>query len=175
MGQQIIQVAGYSNSGKTTLVEKLVTAMSKEKFRVGTIKHHGHGGDLATLDSGKDSWKHRHAGAVVSAAVSKGKLQLNVVRDEHWEATELIALYSNFPLDIIIVEGFKISPFPKAVIIKEEADLALLEKLKNIVCVISWIPLPSEVKKEMIAYFQINDEINYINFLIQELKGQDND
>lgn len=175
MGQQIIQVAGYSNSGKTTLVEKLITAMSKENLRVGSIKHHGHGGDLANLDLGKDSWKHRQAGAIVSAAVSKGKLQLNVVRDEHWEVTELIALYSNFPLDVIIIEGFKISPFPKAVIIKEEADLALLKKLKNIVCVISWIPLPSDVIKETIAYFQINEEINYIDFIIQELKGQDND
>ncbi|WNF35788.1 molybdopterin-guanine dinucleotide biosynthesis protein B [Bacillaceae bacterium IKA-2] len=175
MGQQMIQVAGYSNSGKTTLVEKLITAMSKENLRVGSIKHHGHGGDLATLDSGKDSWKHRQAGAVVSAAVSKGKLQLNVVRNEHWEVTELVALYSNFLVDVIIIEGFKTSSFPKVVIIKEAADLTLLTKLKNIICVISWIPLPLEMKTAAVAYFQIDEEIRYIDFIIQELKGQDND
>lgn len=175
MGQSMIQIAGYSNSGKTTLVEKLVMKLSKENLRVGTIKHHGHGGDLATIDSGKDSWKHRQAGSVVSAAVSKGKLQLNVVREAQWEANELIALYSQFPLDVIVIEGFKVSPFPKVVIIKEQADLTLLTKLKNIICVISWIPLPSEVKLEAIAYFQIDDETNYINFLIQALKGQDNE
>lgn len=175
MGQPMIQIAGYSNSGKTTLVEKLVMRLSKEKLRVGTIKHHGHGGDLATVDSGKDSQKHRQAGAVVSAAVSKGNLQLNVARDEQWEANELIALYSQFPLDVIIIEGFKVSPFPKVVIIKEQADLILLTKLKNIICVISWIPLPSEVNLEAVTYFQIDEEPCYTNFIIQALKGQSNE
>lgn len=175
MAQQILQVAGYSNSGKTTLVEKLVAAMTKENLRVGTIKHHGHGGELATLDSGKDSWKHRQAGAIVSGAVSKGTLQLNIVRAESWEANELISLYSQFSLDVVVIEGFKISPFPKVVIIKVETDLTLLTKLKNIVCVISWISLPSEVITETIAYFQIDEETNYINFIIQKLKGRDNE
>jgi molybdopterin-guanine dinucleotide biosynthesis adapter protein len=175
MTKKIIQVAGFSNSGKTTLVEKLVTAATKNAFRIGTIKHHGHGGELTSLDEGKDSWKHREAGAIVSAAVSKGSLQLNVSRETDWKPEELLDLYRNFPIDVIIIEGFKASPFPKVVILKSEADIKLLQKLDNIFCVISWLPLPPEMINSQIPYFLLEDEENYINFLLQKLKGQDND
>lgn len=175
MNQKIIQVAGFSNSGKTTLVEKLVNLFVNENYRVGTIKHHGHGGDLTSLDTGKDSWKHRQAGSIVSGAVSQGTLQLNVMKKEPWEAVELISMYEQFPLDVIIIEGFKKSPFTKVVIVKEEEDLVLLTKLENIFCVISWFPLTNVVRKEGITYFQLEDETNYMGFILQTLKGQKNE
>ncbi|QOY34127.1 molybdopterin-guanine dinucleotide biosynthesis protein B [Anaerobacillus isosaccharinicus] len=175
MSTNIIQVAGFSNSGKTTLVEKLVHAATKNAFRVGTIKHHGHGGELISLDEGKDSWKHRQAGAIVSAAVSRGMLQLNVARENSWEPEELLALYEYFPIDVVIIEGFKASPFPKVVIIKDPTEIGLLTKLDNIFCVISWFPLTSEMKNAKIPHFQLEDDGNYLDFLLQKLKGQDND
>ncbi len=175
MTQQMIQVAGFSNSGKTTLVEKLVISFTKENFKVGTLKHHGHGGELTSLDYGKDSWKHREAGAVVSGAVSKGQLQLNVLKEQIWEPKELIDLYKNFPIDVLVIEGFKASPFPKIVLIKQEEDLKLLKKLENIFCVISWISLPEEVQSESIHYFRIEEEEKYLQFILQKLKGQDNE
>ncbi|UTW69050.1 molybdopterin-guanine dinucleotide biosynthesis protein B [Anaerobacillus sp. HL2] len=97
----------FSNSGKTTLVEKLISVFVNENYRVGTIKHHGHGGDLTSLDTGKDSWKHRQAGAIVSGAVSQGTLQLNVLRNEPWEAVELFINIRKVSLDVIFIEGFK--------------------------------------------------------------------
>lgn len=175
MKQQIIQVAGFSNSGKTTLVEKLVLALKKENYRVGTIKHHGHGGELQALDVGKDSWKHRQAGSDVSAAVSKGELQLNVHKEVDWTAEELIELYRSFPIDLIVVEGFKSSPFPKLVIVRHLDDLKLLKKLENIFCVVSWFSLPEEVKKKSIKYFQIEDDTNYLDYTINKLRGQNNE
>lgn len=175
MAQKIIQVAGFSNSGKTTLVEKLVSAATKKAFRVGTIKHHGHGGELATLDEGKDSWKHRQAGSIVSAAVSKGMLQLNVARENAWHPEELLSLYQNFPIDIVIIEGFKASPFPKVVILKDETDLKLLNTLNNIFCVISWFPLTPEMNNHEIPHFQMEDEESYLKFILQKLKGQKNE
>lgn len=171
MTRKIIQVAGFSNSGKTTLMEKLVKATSQTGLRVGTIKHHGHGGELTSLDEGKDSWKHRQAGAKVSAAVSKGALQLNVHQQEDWQPEELIKLYENFPLDIIFVEGFKMSPYPKVVLVKSEADIKLLTKLEEVFCVISWFPMPYHVKQQHITYFQLEEDTSYINFLLQTLKG----
>ncbi|OIJ10176.1 molybdopterin-guanine dinucleotide biosynthesis protein B [Anaerobacillus arseniciselenatis] len=175
MTQQMIQVAGFSNSGKTTLVEKLVICFTKENFKVGTLKHHGHGGELISLDYGKDSWKHRKAGAVVSGAVSKGELQLNVLNEQSWEPTELVDLYKNFPIDVLVIEGFKASPFPKIVLIKQADDLILLSKLENIFCVISWITLPKEVQSDSIRYYRIEEEEKYLQFILQKLKGQDNE
>lgn len=166
---RIIQVAGYSNSGKTTLVEKLVSFATQQGLRVGTIKHHGHGGGLMSLDDGKDSWRHRQAGAKVSAAVSKGALQLNVSREKEWTPNELLELYSNFPLDVVVIEGFKQSPFPKVVLIKELSDLKLLTLLENIICVISWIPLPEEIKQ--IESYELEAESNYLKFLLEKLRG----
>ncbi len=166
---RIIQVAGYSNSGKTTLVEKLVSFATQQGLRVGTIKHHGHGGELMSLDDGKDSWRHRQAGAKVSAAVSKGALQLNVSREKEWTPNELLELYSNFPLDVVVIEGFKQSPFPKVVLIKELSDLKLLTLLENIICVISWIPLPEEIKQ--IESYELEAESNYLKFLLEKLRG----
>ncbi|MCT8140439.1 molybdopterin-guanine dinucleotide biosynthesis protein B [Anaerobacillus sp. CMMVII] len=171
MTKKIIQVAGFSNSGKTTLVEKLVSAASKNALRVGTIKHHGHGGELTSLDVGKDSWKHRQAGAVVSAAVSKGALQMNVARENDWEPDELLAIFQTFPIDVIIIEGFKTSPFPKVVIMKDQSDIKLLDKLDNTFCVISWFPIDPEQKLDEVAYFQLDDDENYLDYLLQRLRG----
>lgn len=172
MTKKIIQVAGFSNSGKTTLVAKLVSLASTNGLRVGTIKHHGHGGELTSLDEGKDSWKHRQAGAYASTTVSKGMLQLQVCQDHAWELNELLTLYQNITsFDVIIIEGFKASSYPKIVMIKHEEDLKLLAKLENIFCVISWFDLPSELKNQDITYFHLNDEGSYLDVLIQKMKG----
>ncbi|RXI98288.1 molybdopterin-guanine dinucleotide biosynthesis protein B [Anaerobacillus alkaliphilus] len=169
---KIIQIVGFSNSGKTTLVEKLVSHSTQHSLRVGTIKHHGHGGELRSQDEGKDSWRHRQAGALISSAVSKGVLQLNVLQEKEWAPDELLKLYLNFPIDVVIVEGFKQSPYQKVVLIKKSSDIQLLSTLENIICVISWIPLDDDVKQKLdIVYYQLEDESNYINFLLQKLKG----
>lgn len=171
MSQKVIQVAGFSNSGKTTLVEKLVDFLSTEGYKVGTIKHHGHGGELTSLDDGKDSWKHRQAGAFVSSAVSKGTLQLHVNQDADWEANEIVKLYEQFTIDVVVIEGFKMSGFPKLVLIKEECDLKLLTSLTNICCVVSWFPLEKVSKEETITYFDINEEEKYLHFILKKLRG----
>ena len=65
----ILSVVGRSNSGKTTLLEKLIRELARRGRHVGTIKHHFHG--PVTVDvPGKDSWRHREAGARAVALVS---------------------------------------------------------------------------------------------------------
>ncbi|MCK4847203.1 MAG: molybdopterin-guanine dinucleotide biosynthesis protein B, partial [Deltaproteobacteria bacterium] len=62
MPKNIISIVGLSGSGKTTVLEKLITELSERGLKVGTIKHscHPHPVDAP----GKDSWRHREAGAV---------------------------------------------------------------------------------------------------------------
>lgn len=64
--RKILQIVGYQNSGKTTLMEQLIKRATTEGLRVGTIKHHGHGG-VPMIEASKDSSRHELAGASVTA------------------------------------------------------------------------------------------------------------
>ena len=71
MKQKIIGVAGFKNAGKTTLVEKLVLDLTRRGFRVSTVKHAHHSFDID--HEGRDSFRHRKAGATEVAVVSSGR------------------------------------------------------------------------------------------------------
>ena len=61
MAVPIISFVGLSNSGKTTLIERVIPELVRAGYKVATVKHSGHGFDLDT--EGKDSWRHKRAGA----------------------------------------------------------------------------------------------------------------
>lgn len=77
--QKILQVVGYQNSGKTTLMEQLIREATATELRVATIKHHGHGG-IPDVESSKDSTRHERAGAAVAAVEGGGVLRLSAKR-----------------------------------------------------------------------------------------------
>src|SRR2546427_449321 len=68
----ILCFVGRSNSGKTTLIERLIPVLVREGYRIATIKHAGHGFDLDT--EGKDSWRLKRAGAKTVIVTSKGSV-----------------------------------------------------------------------------------------------------
>ena len=70
----MISIVGYADSGKTTLIEKLVPELKKRGYRVGTIKHAVHEPSLDT--QGKDSWRHFNAGADTVVVSSLEKIAL---------------------------------------------------------------------------------------------------
>ena len=103
--RKILQIVGYQNSGKTTLVEQLITQATTEGFRVGTIKHHGHGG-IPMVESSKDSVRHEKAGASVTAVEGQGTLRMSI-RQSYWQLEDILNIYEAFQMDLIIIEGFK--------------------------------------------------------------------
>lgn len=110
---KVIAVSGFKNSGKTTLIEKLITAFTKEGLKVATIKHDGH--DFVGDCEGTDTYRHMQAGAVGTAIFSDNKYMIiNQVKvDEK-------AIFCNFEqVDIILLEGFKYSDYPKIEIVKQ--------------------------------------------------------
>src|SRR5690625_2459021 len=127
-----MQIVGYKNAGKTTLVSELVRSVEEQKVRIGTVKHDSNG---FTADrEGSDSWRHQEAGALYTALTSpygtasfekRGRtlddLIERMVRDT--------AISSDEPLDLILVEGFKTESYPKLVLLRHEEDVHLLEKL----------------------------------------------
>ena len=163
----ILQIVGYQNSGKTTLVEKIVHALAERKIKVATIKHHGHGGFPEVAQ--KDSERHRKAGAVVSSVEGAGLLSLSSLREE-WSLQEIIRLYEFFEVDIILIEGYKKESYPKVVLLRSEEDVELLHKVENIVAVITWYDAPANLREEY-KVFHIAEEALYIDWFLQTVRS----
>lgn len=112
----VVGVAGWKNSGKTTLVERLVTELARRGYRVSTVKHSHH--DISGEAEGTDSARHRRAGAHEVALVSPRRWAvLRGASDLAWEdeaEPPLAAIVARLePPDIVIVEGMKRAPIPK--------------------------------------------------------------
>lgn len=106
----ILAIVGCGKSGKTTLVEKLVAELVRRGYTVGTLKHDVHG--FAIDHEGKDSWRHKRAGAQAVAVL--GPEQVALVRstpEGELSISEAVAMLG--PVDIVIAEGFKRAPYPK--------------------------------------------------------------
>lgn len=159
----ILQIIGHKNSGKTTLMEKLIKKASEENFVVGTIKHHGHGGPPDREMISKDSVRHSKAGAVLAGVEGGGVLQLSA-KQNNWHLSDIVNLYQSFSIDLILVEGYKKEPFPKVVMIRDERDVPLLKQSANIKCVICWNDCIAEELD--IPVFKIDDEMTYIDYII---------
>ncbi|MCU4794408.1 molybdopterin-guanine dinucleotide biosynthesis protein B [Bacillus cereus] len=162
----ILQIVGYQNSGKTTLVEKVVYALAERKMKVATIKHHGHGGFPEVAQ--KDSERHRKAGAVVSSVEGAGLLSLSSLR-EKWSLQEIIRLYEFFEVDTILIEGYKKESYPKVVLLRSAEDVELLQKVENIVAVITWYDAPAHLREEY-KVFHITEEDSYIDWFVQTVR-----
>lgn len=102
---KVIGVAGFKNSGKTTLVEKLVTALTARGYRISTVKHAHHSFDID--HEGRDSFRHRHAGASEVAVVSKSRWA--IIHESRGDAEPTLDDMLNRlnPCDLVIVEGYK--------------------------------------------------------------------
>jgi len=108
---KVVGFCGFSGSGKTTLVEQLITRLRLAGERVSVIKHAHHAFDID--HEGKDSWRHRQAGAYEVVVASDQRLAKIREYDTAREPVldELIAELA--PCDWALVEGFKTAPLPK--------------------------------------------------------------
>jgi molybdopterin-guanine dinucleotide biosynthesis protein B len=111
MPMRIIGLAGWSGAGKTTLIAKVIPVLIGRGLKVATVKHAHHEFDLD--QPGKDSWRHREAGAAEVAVVSSRRWALiHELRGEpEPPLAEILAKLS--PVDLVIVEGFKRHAHPK--------------------------------------------------------------
>jgi molybdopterin-guanine dinucleotide biosynthesis protein B len=108
---RIFGLAGWSGSGKTTLMTALIPEFVARGITVSTIKHAHHAFDID--QPGKDSWRHREAGASEVMIVSQRRWALmHELRDEPEPALETL-LPRITPVDLLLIEGFKRHPHPK--------------------------------------------------------------
>jgi len=101
----VFGVTGWKNSGKTTLVTRLVTEFTRRGYRVSTVKHAHHAFDIDKPET--DSFRHREAGAVEVMIVSGHRWALMHELREEDEPPLQAALARLSPCDLILVEGYK--------------------------------------------------------------------
>ena len=116
--------AGWSGSGKTTLIEKLIPLFTKRGLRVSLLKHAHHTFDVD--HPGKDSYRHRHAGATEVLVTSSRRWVLMHELRGAQEPSFDAQLKHLSPCDLLIVEGFKFAPIPKMEVWRAVTGEALL-------------------------------------------------
>ena len=104
----IISVVGKSNSGKTTLLEKIIPELKKRGYRLGIVKHTHQKFDMD--QEGKDSWRHKQAGAAATLVISATAIALH--KDEEIGYQDGCQKYLQ-NMDLIITEGFKKEELPR--------------------------------------------------------------
>ena len=131
----IISIVGKSDSGKTTLIEKLVPELTRMGYRVATVKHDIHGFEVDR--EGKDSWRHKQAGAHTVVISSPPKIAL--IRDVEKDSTlDEIRRRWIQDVDLILSEGYKKDVQPKIEVFRKEKHKKLLcTKKDNLVAIVS--------------------------------------
>ncbi|MBI4726502.1 molybdopterin-guanine dinucleotide biosynthesis protein B [candidate division TA06 bacterium] len=119
--QPIISFVGHSNSGKTTLIKKIVRILNRKGYRVGVLKH-THGAIKADR-RGTDTDRFRLAGAKISS-ISDDKL---LVRFENVKGLipKMVVSALSSELDLLIIEGYKKESFPKVLFSDELSSVSL--------------------------------------------------
>jgi molybdopterin-guanine dinucleotide biosynthesis protein B len=164
----IIQVVGYKNSGKTTLVCKLIRSLSAQGLSVGSIKHDAHQFEIDY--PGKDTWLHREAGAAVVAITSQDKTAIMEQRSTTLE--DILTRMDG--MDVIIIEGYKFASYPKIVMVKDEAHLELLNQATNVIAIVSWIPY-QHAEIPVISIQHTDQLVTKINRLVAIKQGGDHE
>ncbi|MGE4266289.1 MAG: molybdopterin-guanine dinucleotide biosynthesis protein B [Deferribacterales bacterium] len=100
----LVSFVGTSGCGKTTLIEKVIPLLTAKGYNVSTVKHDAH--DFQMDKEGKDTWRHKKAGARAILISNKDKYAMICDVEKEKSIEELTALLPDYT-DIIIAEGFK--------------------------------------------------------------------
>lgn len=160
--KRIFGLAGWSGSGKTSLLARLVPEIKSGGHRVSTIKHAHHSFDID--QPGKDSYIHRKAGAYEVMVLSENRwvLMHENAGPADPDFDEAVARMSE--VDLILVEGFKSYPHPKLEVHRASLGKPLLyDRDDKIVAVASDIPLP-DVK---VPVFDLADASTIAAFIVR--------
>lgn len=106
----MVSIVGKSDSGKTTLLEKLIRELTDRGYRIASIKHDAHSFEID--HEGKDSWRHKNAGAVLTLISSASKIAMVLDSDHDHTMKELRDRFIK-DVDLILAEGYKREDLPK--------------------------------------------------------------
>lgn len=139
----IISIVGQSKSGKTTLLEKLITELKSRGYRVATIKHTPNG--MTFDEPGKDSWRHIQAGSEATILSSPDRLVMIKPLASRATLDEIARLFGD-DCDIVLTEGFKQDDAPKIEVHRREAG-PTLKTVKKLFAIATDEPLETKTRQ----------------------------
>jgi molybdopterin-guanine dinucleotide biosynthesis adapter protein len=163
----IVCIVGKSDSGKTTLLEKVIAELSARGVRVATIKHDAHSFEID--HPGKDSWRHKKAGAVVSVISSPGKIAV-VSDSDHDHTLDELREKLIREADIILSEGYKRESHPKVEVFRSELHRELLCTNDDNLVAVAGDPADPPPG---IPIFDLNDPVPLCDFLVNRFVPTD--
>jgi molybdopterin-guanine dinucleotide biosynthesis adapter protein len=155
----IVSIVGTSDAGKTTLLEKVVKELRSRGYRIATIKHDAHGFEID--HEGKDSWRHKNAGAYMTIISSPTKLAVVSDTDSDLTLSEIRDRFVR-DVDIVISEGYKRESHPKIEVFRSERGREMLCTAdENLVAVAGDPPNPPRG----VPVFDLNDQRALCDFI----------
>lgn len=133
----VYSIVAFSNTGKTTMLEKLIPELKRRGLRTAVIKHDAH--EFEIDKPGKDSWRFTKAGAAVTVVASQTKAAH--IENRFIPIDELIARISD--VDVILTEGYKHGPWPK-IALQRSGDKPLPVEPAECLAVMSDVPIKTE-------------------------------
>lgn len=160
---RIYGVVGWKNAGKTGLMERLVAEITKRGFTVSTVKHAHHSFDVD--HAGKDSFRHRAAGATEVLLASRNRFALmHELKGE--DEPELAMLLGKLaPVDLVLIEGYKRDSHPKIEAHRAETGNALIAPGDDSIRAVA-----SDIKLDLDrVVFDLNDTNGIADFILKEV------
>lgn len=167
--QRIMGFIGRSGSGKTTVLSDLIPVLINRGFSVSTVKHTHHDFDMDK--PGKDSYRHREAGAKeVLLTSAKRWALLHELRDEpEFDMNELIGRMT--PVDVLLIEGFKSHDYPKVEVHRPSLGKPLLAAHDNsVIAIATDEPDHGTVTSLTLPVLNLGDVNGIADFIVGYLK-----
>ncbi|AGA70246.1 molybdopterin guanine dinucleotide biosynthesis accessory protein MobB [Desulfitobacterium dichloroeliminans LMG P-21439] len=160
MGIPVVSIVGqHSNSGKTTLLVKLLTEAKRRGWRIAAVKHDVHGFEMDK--PGKDTWRFAQAGADVVVISSQEKMAMIEKVEEERTLEEVIARIPQ--VDLIFTEGYKHGKQPRIEVFRSAVHKELLSKPEQLIAIASDVSIDVGV-----PCFDLDDAVGICDFLAEK-------
>ena len=165
---KVIGVVGWKDTGKTTLIEKLIKEFNKRNLMVSTIKHSHH--RISVDKEGTDTFRHFNAGSRETILASKKKwIKFSRELGEHGPSLNNI-IKQIIPVDLVIVEGFKMEDHKKIEVVNGMSDKQPLFETDKTIC--GLIFNQHKIENTVLPQFERDNIEKICDFILKTLKGE---
>jgi molybdopterin-guanine dinucleotide biosynthesis protein B len=154
----VLAFVGFSNSGKTTVLTRVIAELKKRGFRIGVIKHDVHG--FQVDQPGKDTWRHAQAGADAVCISSPARMALIRKVGQELKLDEILRQMPA-QLDIVFTEGFKTEAKDRIEVYRRAAGTSPLGARRGLLAVVADCKL-----YENVVHFGLEDTAAIADFII---------
>jgi len=163
----VFGISGWKNSGKTTLVQRLIEEFTRRGLVVSAIKHAHHSFDID--HENRDSYKFRMAGARRTAIVSRNRwAMIHELREEDEPSLDEILQHIG-ACDLVLVEGYKRHPIPKIEVRNTANNDKLLSPDDPNIVAVAFQAGADEIRDEILPGFHVNDITDIADFIARSV------